>query len=423
MSNPVVLSTPGRRLKNEDYADALRNNGRLVIAVADGLGGHTHGEVASKLAVSVVMEELLRAKEITPDVLKSSFEKAHERILLEASGELKGMGTTLVVAVVEGNRSLIGWCGDSRAYLIRGGEIVAKTKDHSLVQEMVDKGEITEEEAKTHPQRNIVTHALGVDFGFSSLEWELERGDYLLLSTDGLHDYIDEEDILATIETDSLKEIADSLILTALENGSMDNITLALYRHSEDYSLPSKGLVVVHGPLGSGKTHKLWNIMKTLAAKGFMNYYINVKERLILNTSNVFEVLTEGTEVAPRIYDGFPVPAGKDPFRDIVRYLDSVGNTVVVMDGFEKLESVLRPCELLELKEFLVELSRKYLVLVGTRNPGIFEDEAVLFLEVTGVKDPVGFLVANGLPYEKARKIKATTKNPVELLNAVKSTD
>jgi len=214
----------------------LRLPDAYLLAVADGLGGHNAGEVASQMAVDTLREVF--EKEYTAGMnesdvaglLKRAHELAHGRIKGAAIGERAGMGTTLTSAFVRGGRALIANTGDSRAWLIRKGSIVVRTKDHSLVQELVDKGEITEEEAKRHPMRNIVTRALGIELGVDLYDWELEPGDMLLLSTDGLHDYVDDEtiaDIVSRLKTP--QEIAIELVAAALPV-TRDNVTVVVWK-------------------------------------------------------------------------------------------------------------------------------------------------------------------------------------------------
>jgi len=207
-----------------------------LLAVVDGLGGHNAGEVASQMAVDALKEvfeqeyqEGMGEGEVK-ELLEKAYRLAHKRISENAVGEREGMGTTLVTAFVRDGKAIITNTGDSRAYLIRDGKVVARTKDHSLVQELIDNGEITPEEARRHPMRNIITKALGVDFGVDFYEWELKKGDVLLLSSDGLHDYVDEGRIaeIASQGKDA-EEIVRGLIEEALLV-TRDNVTVVVLR-------------------------------------------------------------------------------------------------------------------------------------------------------------------------------------------------
>lgn len=230
------MSHVGGRFNNEDSFLILRLPDACILAVADGLGGHSAGEVASKNAVDVLEETFSEEYEagipayMVRILLKKAYELAHSRIRENAVGERKGMGTTLVTAFIRGREAIIANTGDSRAHLVRNGRIIARTKDHSLVQELVDKGEITPEEARRHPMRNIVTRALGIRFGVDFYEWELKKGDILLLSSDGLHDYVDEERIVGIASHGgSAEEIVRKLIEEALPV-TKDNVTVVVWR-------------------------------------------------------------------------------------------------------------------------------------------------------------------------------------------------
>ncbi len=230
------MSHVGARENNEDSMLVLRLPDAYLLAVADGLGGHKAGEVASQMAIDTLRETFER--EYTEEMkesdvarlLKSTHEIIHGRIEGAAIGERAGMGTTLTSAFVRGERALISNTGDSRAWLIRKGSMIKRTRDHSLVQELVDKGEITEEEAKRHPLRNIVTKALGIELGVDLYDWGLESGDVLLLSTDGLHDYVEEETIASIVSKfKTPQEITIELIAAALPF-TRDNVTVVVWK-------------------------------------------------------------------------------------------------------------------------------------------------------------------------------------------------
>lgn len=228
------ISHVGARNNNEDSFLIMELPDAYLLAVADGLGGHNAGEVASRMAVETLREVFSgeyqkgMSDDEVRELLKKTHRLAHNRIKENAVGEREGMGTTLVSALVRGGKAIIANTGDSRAYLIRDGRIVERTKDHSLVQEMVDRGEITPEEAKRHPLKNIITKALGIDFGVDTYEWELGQGDVLLLSSDGLHDYVDEERIVEIASTGkTAEEIATKLVGEALPV-TKDNVTVVV---------------------------------------------------------------------------------------------------------------------------------------------------------------------------------------------------
>ncbi|WP_456395167.1 PP2C family protein-serine/threonine phosphatase [Thermococcus sp.] len=234
--NAHSISHTGGREDNEDDFLILKLPDAHLLAVADGLGGHNAGEVASKIAVDTlreVFESEYRkgmSDEKVKKLLREAHELAHERITENAVGEREGMGTTLVSAFVRDGKVIVANTGDSRAYLIRNGKIAARTKDHSLVQELLDKGEITAEEARRHPMRNIITKALGIALDVDFYEWGLEKGDTLLLSSDGLHDYVDEGRIVEIVsQGKSAEEIAKGLIDEALPV-TKDNVTVVVLK-------------------------------------------------------------------------------------------------------------------------------------------------------------------------------------------------
>ncbi|NJF25684.1 Stp1/IreP family PP2C-type Ser/Thr phosphatase [Thermococcus sp. Bubb.Bath] len=241
--NLAFKSYIGRRDNNEDAFLAEKIDGNVVLAVADGMGGHLAGEVASQEALNVLRDTVKRLGSTEPArILREAIERANLRIYEmghdDEHPERHNMGTTLTAAIVRNNTATVGNIGDSRTYLIKkDGTIKQLTKDHSLVQELIDKGMITPEEAKRHPQKNIITKALGIQSDIEIdpediKEITLEPGDYLLLCSDGLTDVMSDEEIAKTVlNAPSLKEAVDLLIEKAYGMGSTDNITVVLYRH------------------------------------------------------------------------------------------------------------------------------------------------------------------------------------------------
>ncbi|HIQ32733.1 MAG TPA: serine/threonine-protein phosphatase [Methanothermococcus okinawensis] len=233
------ISHRGGRAHNEDYILVKKIKDAYLLAVADGIGGHNAGEVASKMAVDT-LEEFMRERyredlsiEEVANLLEEAYKLAHERIKENAIGEREGMGTTLVSALVKGNRCVVANCGDSRGYLIRKGKVVQRTKDHSFVQSLIDMDLISEEEAMFHPMKNILTAALGLDeLLVDTYTWDLKEGDVILLSSDGLHDYVEKEEILKVVNMyESPKEIAEKLLDIALEK-TEDNVSIVVYRET-----------------------------------------------------------------------------------------------------------------------------------------------------------------------------------------------
>jgi len=224
-----IASNPGRvRNRNEDSAFPVADGSaqEVVIAVADGMGGHIGGEVASQLAVRAA---IAAADRDAADRVRV----ANEAIMSEAlrKRHLSGMGTTLTLALFAGDTVSIGHVGDSRAYRWRDGELVQLTRDHSLVMEYLAAGRITEEEALDHPQRNILTRALGLEWRMpvDELVEHLRAGDRYLLCTDGLTTMVTDEGIADLLDENPLpQEAAWALIEAANLAGGDDNVTVAV---------------------------------------------------------------------------------------------------------------------------------------------------------------------------------------------------
>ena len=197
-----------------------------LFAVADGMGGHRGGEVASHLALDTVEAMHLRGEGTLADQVR----EANRAVFARSSEDLKvaGMGTTLTAALVEGDGLHLAHVGDSRAYLLRAGSLRQLTDDHTLVNRMVKAGEITREEAAVHPHRNVVTRALGTEpeIPVDEQSVALLEGDQILLCSDGLTGMVTEDQIQAIMEsTDDAQQAADRLIRAANRAGGIDNIT------------------------------------------------------------------------------------------------------------------------------------------------------------------------------------------------------
>ncbi len=222
-----ALTEKGKREKNEDSMLTEKISDYYVFAVADGLGGHISGDIASKMAVIELREVAKRISDPPKETLIKAFKKANEEII--HYGKMK-MGTTLVACMLdESGNGVIANVGDSRAYIIDKDEIW-HTKDHSLVQELIDAGAITEKDAVNHPHKNIVTRALGLSKDVEVDIYDVKlRGKTLLLCSDGLHDYVRDERIWRIVlEERSLKKACKRLVDEALKSGSRDNITVVL---------------------------------------------------------------------------------------------------------------------------------------------------------------------------------------------------
>jgi PPM family protein phosphatase len=231
------------RTNNEDAASffriadetILREKGYLLI-VADGMGGHLAGEVASRMAVDIIAENYYRQsnERNIEKILSKAFNAANKEIYEQASANetQKGMGTTATALAVVATKIYYAHAGDSRAYLYKGNKISRITEDHTYVQELVNNGDITLEQAEVHPQRNILTNAMGtkpalrVDTG--KCPENFDENARLLICSDGLYDYLTDEELAKVLAVGSLQQAADFLIAEAKNRGGKDNITVIL---------------------------------------------------------------------------------------------------------------------------------------------------------------------------------------------------
>lgn len=220
-----------RREHNEDTYHADADLGLWM--VADGMGGHDNGEVASALAREMLVREVARGRGLV-DAIRMAGEE-----IVSQSGrrrEILPMGTTVAAMTVsDGNRFQVAWVGDSRAYLW-DGTLRQLSQDHSFVQELVSQGTITPDQARSHPHRNVVTQALGVtdpeSLRIESVQGQLSRGMQILLCSDGLTEEVDDQHIAAVLARSDLsaQESVEHLLVAALDHGGSDNITAVLVR-------------------------------------------------------------------------------------------------------------------------------------------------------------------------------------------------
>jgi protein phosphatase len=234
------LSDRGRvRLNNEDaYGEfvpattAEVEERGVVFVVADGMGGHRGGEIASRIAVRTILA--FYATETGEDrarALARAFHEANQTILQEAVADstLFGMGTTCTALALHHGRAFFAHVGDSRCYLLRKGKIRQVTSDHSIVGEMVRSGIISDEDARTHPKRNVITRSLGAQADVAAEtpdSVELVRGDSFLLCSDGLTAYLSDIDISVVMATNTPEAACKTLVHMANEQGGRDNITV-----------------------------------------------------------------------------------------------------------------------------------------------------------------------------------------------------
>jgi protein phosphatase len=243
MSLPLYIhgrSDVGRqRSQNEDsFRIAAQPDGSQLLVVCDGMGGHEAGEVASQVASDRLVEVITSsAKDQPPRTLFQAFVAAN-RAVLDASHTrgVEGMGTTGVVAWVIDGRCYVGWVGDSRLYHFRGGAQLDRSRDHTRVEHMVRNGILKPEQARNHPDAHVLVQALGGSAGvqktFKPEVWmeplELRHGDVVLLCSDGLYDFIEDDELYPLIERRDYQDAVERLIHTANERGGADNITVIL---------------------------------------------------------------------------------------------------------------------------------------------------------------------------------------------------
>jgi protein phosphatase len=225
------------RAGNEDAYLLSPESG--VFVVADGMGGHAAGEVASSMAVQVtggaLQEVRGRSDNEVADLIRQAIRDANGQIFQRTLSEAdkRGMGTTATALVLNGTRYLIGQVGDSRAYVLRDGELAQITKDHSYVQEQVDAGYLTPEQARTHPYSNVITRCVGANSEVVPDVYmgALRTGDTFLLASDGLTGMLEDPDLLSILRTARPPaELVDLLIADANRRGGLDNITVILVR-------------------------------------------------------------------------------------------------------------------------------------------------------------------------------------------------
>ena len=249
-----IRTDPGLARENNEDSVTFDEPTRLAI-LADGMGGYNAGEIASGMATTFIRSELGRwlsqagrqanAREVRR-AMEICVDNANRSIFNAANSnpQYSGMGTTLVVGVFQDGRLLLGHIGDSRCYRLRGGELAQITKDHSLLQEQMDAGLITPEQAAVSTNKNLVTRALGVEDAvlLEVNEHRVEPGDIYLMCSDGLSDMVDDAGIARILQADgSLEDKVDRLVDAANGNGGRDNISVLLAQ--ADAEAKKKGLI------------------------------------------------------------------------------------------------------------------------------------------------------------------------------------
>jgi PPM family protein phosphatase len=226
-----------KRTHNEDYFGYFKASGEILAIVADGMGGHASGEIASRMAVDIINEiySKERADKDGLEALESAFQVANFTILQKSFEQegLNGMGTTATALVLEDDQALVGHMGDSRAYMFRDSTVTQLTKDHSLVERMVDQGLLNREEATHHPQRNVIYKTLGVNMdGEVDLlgPIPIRVGDIFLLCSDGLTNLVSDQELLEIVAKESPQKACETLIQLANQRGGHDNITVQILK-------------------------------------------------------------------------------------------------------------------------------------------------------------------------------------------------
>ncbi len=233
-----ITDTGVTREMNQDYYFATDTNlGNLpnLFIVADGMGGHKAGDYASRHTIERVVASISRNSSDEPvTIIQEAISKANELLVAESNEDetKSGMGTTLVIATLVGDKLIVANVGDSRLYVI--SDMVRQiTRDHSLVDEMVRLGELNPSEARSHPDKNIITRAIGAQKNVKAdfFEVELAKDDYILMCTDGLTNMVRDEEILDIVRSDKEPEaIAQKLVRMANDNGGRDNITVTIIK-------------------------------------------------------------------------------------------------------------------------------------------------------------------------------------------------
>lgn len=243
MEISILTDVGQRRTNNQDYANQYKNKaGKSMIFLADGMGGHRAGNIASEMAVTDlgaawVATEISTINEVR-EWFAENLEKENQQIhRIGQDEEHKGMGTTLEAVAIINDQVLFAHVGDSRIGLVRNGEYHQLTSDHSLVNALLKAGQITEEEAAHHPQRNIITQSIGQkdelqpDFGMVTVE----AGDFIVINSDGLTNMISGDEIRDIVVSDlSVEEKAKTLVRFANNAGGLDNITVVLIHFAEE---------------------------------------------------------------------------------------------------------------------------------------------------------------------------------------------
>lgn len=231
-----ILSDIGNVRKiNEDYVGFYEGNGASIYVIADGMGGHNAGEVASKLAVETTISYIKSLDNIDnmENHLIESIKLANKKIfeLSKMNEELVGMGTTITACLVKDSKMTVANVGDSGCYIIKYNGVTKVTKDHSLVQQLIDEGSITEEEAASHPNKNIITRALGTNLSVEIDTFEIDLSDIekVILCTDGLSNLVNTSEMYDIIQNNNNEDACRMLVDLSKLKGGRDNISVIVF--------------------------------------------------------------------------------------------------------------------------------------------------------------------------------------------------
>jgi len=231
-----LLSDIGNMRKlNEDYLGYSQDENKRFYVIADGMGGHNAGEVASKIAVDTIIDYINSIKNIEDGsaVLKNAITLANESIyrLAQGNGELSGMGTTITIGLILENSLFVANVGDSSLYILKEDGITKITKDHSLVQQLIDSGSITEKEAKIHPNKNIITRALGTYdvVEVDTFKVDLQGVIKIIMCTDGLSNEVNTSEMYDIVLKNENDVSCKKLVELSKQNGGRDNISVIVF--------------------------------------------------------------------------------------------------------------------------------------------------------------------------------------------------
>lgn len=253
-----VVTHAGRvRTNNEDSVSLVRPRSageatlnEVLAIVADGMGGHEGGERASQIAVETITHSYAESSHSPAKALNEAFAAANRDIFATAKANpaLQGMGTTCVAVAIRDNTAWWAWVGDSRLYLLRRGQAYRMTEDHTMVNDFVHRGLLSADEARNHPERNVLSRAIGshrsVEVSVADEGVQLGNGDRLLLCSDGLHDLVADDEVAGLALGDTVDRCAEALLHTALGRGGHDNVSLILLDVRDETGTEKKPAII-----------------------------------------------------------------------------------------------------------------------------------------------------------------------------------